>query len=138
VRHRGSSSRKCLFVSGGRNSERGMIALRVQDPTARHEETQGRRSQELQNGDPVCRRLATGRDGISRLNLMPLLVFSPRAQRVLPGEHPPPRGRSIQAGRLCYINGRAVNVVGRLDASLAPPAHRLCLRALCCCGDPRR
>jgi hypothetical protein len=27
-----------LFVSGGRNAERGMIALRVQDPTARHEE----------------------------------------------------------------------------------------------------
>jgi hypothetical protein len=27
-----------LFVSGGRNAERGMIALRVQDPTARQEE----------------------------------------------------------------------------------------------------
>jgi hypothetical protein len=27
-----------LFVSGGRNAEHGMIALRVQDPTARHEE----------------------------------------------------------------------------------------------------
>jgi hypothetical protein len=27
-----------FFVSGGRNAERGMIALRVQDPTARHEE----------------------------------------------------------------------------------------------------
>ena len=25
-------------MSGGRNAERGMIALRVQDPAARHEE----------------------------------------------------------------------------------------------------
>jgi hypothetical protein len=33
--HRPASS---LFVSGGRNAERGMIAPRVQDPTARHEE----------------------------------------------------------------------------------------------------
>jgi hypothetical protein len=29
---------RSLFVSGGRNAERGMIAPRVQDPTARHEE----------------------------------------------------------------------------------------------------
>ena len=33
-------SRKSLFVSGGRNVERGMIALRVQDPAARQEEAQ--------------------------------------------------------------------------------------------------
>jgi hypothetical protein len=31
-------TRESLFVSGGRNVERGMIALRVQDPAARHEE----------------------------------------------------------------------------------------------------
>jgi hypothetical protein len=31
-------ARESLFVSGGRNAERGMIALRVQDPAARHEE----------------------------------------------------------------------------------------------------
>jgi len=33
-------ARESLFVSGGRNAERGMIALRVQDPAARHEEAQ--------------------------------------------------------------------------------------------------
>ncbi len=38
---------------------------------------------------------------------------------VLPGELPS-RGRSIQAGSLCYNNGFAVEMVGRLDASLAP------------------
>jgi hypothetical protein len=37
-RHRGSSSHECLFASGGRNAEHGMIALRVRDPAARHEE----------------------------------------------------------------------------------------------------
>jgi hypothetical protein len=35
-----------LFVSGGRNAERGMIALRVQDPTARHEETSNDKQRE--------------------------------------------------------------------------------------------
>jgi hypothetical protein len=35
---KGSLWREGLFVSGGRNAERGKIALRVQDPTARHEE----------------------------------------------------------------------------------------------------
>ena len=45
-------ARESLFVSGGRNAERGMIALRVQDPTARHEETRKKETgvQELQNG----------------------------------------------------------------------------------------
>jgi hypothetical protein len=33
----------------------------------------------------------------------------------LPGELPP-RGRSIQAGSLCYTNGRTVDLVARLDA----------------------
>ena len=31
----------------------------------------------------------------------------------------PPRGRSIQPGRLCYINGGAVEMVAELDASSA-------------------
>ena len=43
-------------------------------------------------------------------------------QRVLPGELPS-RGRSIQAGSLCYTNGCAVDVVARLDASSASPAE---------------
>jgi len=38
-----------LFVSGGRNAERGMIALRVQDPTARHEETSNDKQRERYN-----------------------------------------------------------------------------------------
>ena len=31
------------------------------------------------------------------------------------------RGHSIQAGRLCYTNGCAVEVVARLDVYSAPP-----------------
>ncbi len=51
------------------------------------------------------------------------VCFSPWAQRVLPGELPP-RGRSIQAGSLCYTNRCPVEVVAQLDASSAPPARR--------------
>ena len=39
--------------------------------------------------------------------------------KVLPDELPP-RGRSIQAGSLCYINRCAVDVVARLKASKQP------------------
>jgi hypothetical protein len=53
-------------------------------------------------------------------------VVLPWVQRVLPGEFGS-RGHSIQAGRLCYNNGCAVDVGAQLDASLAPPARRLCL-----------
>ena len=50
-------------------------------------------------------------------------MFFTMGTKVLPGELPP-RGRSIQAGSLCYINGCAVELVARLDASSAPPARR--------------
>ena len=41
------------FVSGGRNAERGMIALRVQDPTARHEEASNDDTVLRPSGRPV-------------------------------------------------------------------------------------
>ena len=57
-----------------------------------------------------------------------LLTMGPR---VLPGELTS-CGRSIQAGNLCYINGCAVDLVARLDASSSPRDQRLCLvRASC-------
>jgi hypothetical protein len=40
------------------------------------------------------------------------------------------RGRSIQAGSLCYNNGCAVEVVTRLDAASAPPAQRVTIQPL--------
>ncbi len=46
------------------------------------------------------------------------------AKKVLVGELPP-RGRSIQAGSLCYNNGYAVEVVARLDAGSDIPILQL-------------
>jgi hypothetical protein len=41
-------------MSGGRNAERGMIALRVQDPAARHEEASNDSSVFAPSGRRVC------------------------------------------------------------------------------------
>jgi hypothetical protein len=66
--HGDSTPRRSLFVSGGRNAERRMIALRVRDPAARQEEAPSGNDFDLSTIGPGTRGRAASASNHHKIN----------------------------------------------------------------------